>query len=334
MYARDFLLRLCLVSTIALRVPTAIADCDQGSLYRNVVYWGQNGGNAVENNDLSAYCTSAAGIDIIVLAFLYEYGNGITIPGGSIGQSCSISTSGEGAQCEELAAAIKKCQSNGVKIFISLGGSMGAYSLSSQQEAEIIGQNLWNAYGNTVGNVSRPFGAAFVNGWDFDIETSNGNQYYKYLIDKLRSNFASDPGNEYFISGAPQCPVPEPFMQDIITNAQFDYVWVQFYNNPGCSVNGAINYNAWRDNIAGTSSADAKIFIGIPASPDAATGEQSGAKYYLRPDALSQLVDQYRTDSAFGGTMLWSAGFSDKNHKSRCTYAQEAKNILTTGSPC
>lgn len=40
------------------------------SAAQNVVYWGQNGGGTVENNDLSAYCTSTAGIDILVLAFL------------------------------------------------------------------------------------------------------------------------------------------------------------------------------------------------------------------------------------------------------------------------
>lgn len=54
-----------------------------------VVYWGmpnqfylimsltlpgQNGGGTIENNDLSTYCTSSSGIDVIVLAFLYEYG--------------------------------------------------------------------------------------------------------------------------------------------------------------------------------------------------------------------------------------------------------------------
>lgn len=37
---------------------------------QNVVYWGQNGGGTVENNDLSTYCTSTSGIDILVLAFL------------------------------------------------------------------------------------------------------------------------------------------------------------------------------------------------------------------------------------------------------------------------
>jgi chitinase len=123
-------------------------------------------------------------------------------------------------------------------------------------------------------------------------------------------------------------------MQEIITSSQFDYLWVQFYNNPSCSVNGPINYDAWVSNIAGTPSANAKIFIGVPASPDAATGTSSGEQYYLEPSALATLVGNYSANSAFGGIAMWSAGFSDSNVKNGCTYAQESKHILTTGSSC
>lgn len=135
-----------------------------------------------------------------VLAFLYQYGNGVTIPSGVIGQSCSIDTSGNPSNCGDLATAIATCKSNGVKVVLSLGGAVGAYSLSSQQEAETIGQNLWDAYGAGNGTVPRPFGATTVDGWDFDIEASSGNQYYQYLIAKLRSNFN---GGNYVITGAP-----------------------------------------------------------------------------------------------------------------------------------
>jgi chitinase len=31
---------------------------------------------------------------------------------------------------------------------------------------------------------------------------------------------------------------------------------------------------------------------------------------------------------------MWDAGYSDANVNSGCNYAQEAKNILLTGSPC
>ncbi|KAL7920234.1 glycoside hydrolase family 18 protein [Trichoderma austrokoningii] len=318
-----------LMATAAMAAPYR----RQSSTGQNVVYWGQNGGGTIENNDLSTYCTAEAGIDIVVLAFLYQYGNGVTIPSGVIGQSCSIDTSGNPSNCGDLATAIATCKSNGVKVVLSLGGAVGAYSLSSQQEAETIGQNLWDAYGAGNGTVPRPFGSTTVDGWDFDIEASSGNQYYQYLIAKLRSNFN---GGNYVITGAPQCPIPEPNMQSIITTSQFDFLWVQFYNNPGCSVgtNSTPNFDDWVSNVANTPSANAKIFLGVPASPLGATGTQSGAQYYLEPSALNTLVGQFSTNPAFGGVMMWAAGFSDANVNNGCTYAQEAKKILTTGQIC
>ena len=332
MHLPAMLTSLSLMASAALAAPTILPR--QASGAQNVVYWGQNGGGTVEA-DLSTYCTADSGIDIIILAFLYEYGNGNNIASGTIGQSCYIAPSGEGQQCDALATAIDTCKSNSVKVILSLGGAAGAYSLQSQEQAQTIGQNLWDAYGNAPnGSVPRPFGSTFVNGWDFDIESNSGNQYYQYMISTLRSNFASDSSRKYVITGAPQCPIPEPNMNVIITNAQFDYLWVQFYNNPGCSVNGPINYDDWKTNIAKTPSANAKIFIGVPASPLGATGTSSGAQYYLEPGALATLVGQYDSDAAFGGVMMWSAGFSDTNVNNGCTYAQEAKHILTAGSAC
>jgi chitinase len=321
-----------LMATVVSAAPYLLSS-RQHSGAQNVVYWGQNGGNVIENNDLSTYCKPDSGVDIVVLAFLNEWGNGNSVASGTIGQSCSISPSGEAQGCDDLASAIDTCKSNGVKVILSLGGAVGAYSLQSQEQAETIGQYLWGAYGNTAnGNIPRPFGRTFVDGWDFDIESNSGNEYYEYMISALRSNFASDVSNKYFITGAPQCVIPEPNMSEIITKAEFDYLWVQFYNNPGCSVNGPINYNDWKTNIANTPSANAKIFIGVPASPLAATGTESGAQYYLTPSELSTLVGQYSSDPAFGGVMMWSAAWSDSNVINGRTYAQEAKQILLSGS--
>ncbi|KAF2230207.1 glycoside hydrolase family 18 protein [Viridothelium virens] len=319
-----------------MAVAAASLDTRQDSSGQVVVYWGQNGGGTLENTDLAAYCNGTAGIDILVLAFLYNFGNGNDLANGIIGQTCYIAESGEPQDCEALASQIQTCQAAGVKIILSLGGAVGDYVLESQEEAETIGQNLWDAYGNS-GNTSvpRPFGDVFVNGWDFDIEQNpNGNNYYQYLISTLRSNFASDPDNTYYITGAPQCPIPEPNMGVIVQNAQFDYLWIQFYNNPGCSVNGNINYDDWKTYTSGTPSANAKFFIGVPAAPDGATGTPNGAQYYLTPTALATLVMKYDTDAAFGGVMMWSAGFSDSNVNNGCTYAQEAKRILQTGATC
>ncbi|KAJ3497088.1 hypothetical protein NLG97_g2162 [Lecanicillium saksenae] len=312
---------------------------------QNVVYWGQNGGGTIENNDLSYYCQSNSGIDVIVLSFLYQFGrDGGTIPSGTIGQSCFISNSGEGQNCDALNAAIAKCQSAGVKMILSLGGATSSYALSSQAQAEQIGQYLWDSYGNS-GNttVKRPLGNNIVDGFDFDIELNGGSsQYYQYMIAKLRQNFAKDSSKKYYITGAPQCPIPEPNMGEIISNSQFDYLFVQFYNNNNYTVpcalpingNAPFNYNNWTSFISTTPSKDAKIFIGVPASTLASNGSPNGATYYATPEQLATIVNDYKNDAHFGGIMMWSAGYSDSNVNNGCTYAQEAKHILVNGGPC
>lgn len=311
---------------------------------QNVVYWGQNGGGTIENNDLGSYCQSNSGIDVLVLAFLYQFGRDTTIPSGTIGQSCFISNAGQGQNCDSVTAAIAKCQSAGVKIILSLGGATSSYSLQSQAQAEQIGQYLWDSYGNS-GNttVQRPFGSNAVDGFDFDIEVNSGSsQYYRYMIAKLRQNFAKDSSKKYYITGAPQCPIPEPNMGEIISNSQFDYLFVQWYNNNNYTVpcalpingNAPFNYNNWTNFISTTPSKDAKIFIGVPASTLAANGSPGGATYYATPDQLATIVNEYKSDAHFGGIMMWSAGFSDSNVINGCTYAQEAKHILVSGGPC
>lgn len=335
---------LGLMAGIASAVPhrTFSARANSTSSSQTVVYWGQ-GSN--ENNDLSSYCTADSGVDVVVLAFLYQFGSGSNIPSGVIGQSCYISTTGEPQLCDDVASSITKCQAAGKKVILSLGGASASYSLTSQEEAEEIGQYLWESYGGSKNtSVPHPFGNdTSVDGWDFDIETSTSSPYFQYMIAKLRSNFASDSSKTYYITGAPQCPIPEPNMGVIIGNSTFDYLWVQFYNNneykpDPCSLgfnNGApFNYNDWVKYLAGTPSKDAKIFVGVPASTLAANGNAGGAEYYITPQQLSSLVSDTKGNSTFGGVMMWDAGFSDSNVINGCTYAQQAHSILTKGSPC
>jgi chitinase len=272
---------------------------------------------------------------MVVLSFLSAFGNGQTIASGNIGP-CSISSFGEPQGCEELALDIQACQNHSIPVIISLGGGRGSYSLESQSEAELIGQNLWEAFGNAnrTGTVPRPFGATFVNGWDFNIENAVGSQYYPFLISMLRSYFLADPDHNYYITGAPQCSIPEPNMQTIIGNSTFDYLWVQFYNNPSCSHPNLLNYNSWVDLIKDTPSAGAKVFLGLPASPLAANGYPTGSQYYWEPRSLAPVIKAYQNDSAWGGVMLWDARYSSNNINGNCTYAQEVQSILNTGVPC
>ncbi|KAI0159867.1 glycoside hydrolase family 18 protein [Hypoxylon sp. FL1284] len=333
---------LSVMAGVAVALPHAHVS-RQASGAQNVVYWGQNGGGTIENNDLSTYCTDTSGIDIIVLAFLYSWGAGGNIPSGTVGQSCFISNSGEGQNCDDLISSIKTCQSTGIKVILSLGGATASYSLSSQEQAESIGSYLWDAYGNSGNSsVQRPFGDVIVDGFDFDLETNTGSEYYKYMISTLRSSFESDSSKSYYITGAPQCPIPEPNMGVIIGNSTFDYLWPQFYNNNNytypCALpingNAPFNYDEWVSFTADGPSADAKIFVGVPAAPLAANGGPNGETYYATPDQLATIVKDIQDEPRFGGVMMWSAGFSDSNVVDGCNYAQQAHNILVSGAPC
>jgi chitinase len=306
----------------------------------NVVYWGQND----NERSLGAYCASGQGIDVIVLAFLSTFGNGNT-PSGNFGDECSVDSSGNGS-CNTLANDINTCKGKGIKVLISAGGWGANYDLSGKSDADGVAWSLWNEWAAPSAvdpSAPRPIGDAFVDGWDFDVEANpnNSGQYLGELITKLRSNFASDSGHKYYISGAPQCPLPEDNMGAAIKSSQFDWLFIQFYNNDECSAyqlfqndGGSFNYDSWVSYVAGTPSSGAKLFVGLPASKLASTDDNSGAKYYVTPANLVKLVSQYKSHAQFGGVMLWDAGYSDTVSSNGCNYAQEVHSVLNTGAAC
>jgi chitinase len=325
---------------LAVAAPTAVTKTiatRQAPGAQNAVYWGATNN---ENGNLADYCTSTAGIDILILAFLDVYGNTGNIPSGNFGNDCFIGTTGVPQLCSDLASQISTCQAAGVKVLVSLGGAAGSYSLTSQAQAVSIGQYLWDAYGKgSNASVQRPFGNVAVDGWDFDLEVNFGSQWYQYLISTLRGNFASDSSKRYYITGAPQCPLPEENMGVIIQNSVFDYLFIQFYNqNPTCSLglpgDGPLNLNAWVSFVETTQSSSVKLFLGAPAGPLASNGNSGGGVYYATPAQLATVVNGAKSNPFFGGVMLWDAGYSDANTAGGCNYAQEVKSILVTGSPC
>jgi chitinase len=144
----------------------------------------------------------------------------------------------------------------------------------------------------------RPFGEdVVVDGFDLDIENNVGAYSYIFLIEKLRELFATDPSKKYYISGAPQCVVPDASMGDMIFNTLFDYLFIQFYNTPTCSARGQLDgfgptggpnqyftFDAWRQftGIGFSKSQSSKLFIGLPASVDAAGTDDENRPFYCK----------------------------------------------------
>lgn len=258
-------------------------------------YWGQKTGEGT----LAAACATG-NYQLINIGFLNVFGNGQT-PQLNLAGHCNPSSPGS---CSSIGNDIAGCRSQSIKILLSLGGAIGSYSLSSAADAQQVADYLWNNFLGGTSN-SRPFGNAVLDGIDFDIEAGSG-QFWDVLAKALQGH--TTPQRKVYLSAAPQCPFPDAHLSDAINTGVFDYVWVQFYNNPPCQyANGNANqllssWNTWASVNAG------QVFLGIPAAPAAAG---SG---YISPDQLkSQVLPTIKNSPKYGGVMLWSR-FEDNGY--------------------
>jgi chitinase len=183
---------------------------------------------------------------------------------------------------------INACQAAGKKVLLSIGGALpGNGYLKSSTSASFFADFLWGAFGPydqtwvDQGGV-RPFGKAGVDGFDFDIESSfavaptdNGNQNaenwgYDLMINELRTKYAAHTGT-FYISGAPQCVLPDAHLSAAIAASWFDFIFVQLYNTPECSARAAVNSASshpltdWVPSLS--QNKNVKIYMGLVSLP-------------------------------------------------------------------
>lgn len=260
-----------------------------------VIYWGQNG-----NEGTLASTCATNNYAIVNIAFLVTFGNGQT-PVLNLAGHCNPGVGG----CTRLSNDIRACQSRGIKVMLSLGGGVGSYTLSSAADARNVANYLWNNYLGGK-STSRPLGDAILDGIDFDIEKGT-TQHWEELARAL-SGFSQQ--RKVYLSAAPQCPFPDSWLNGALSTGLFDYVWVQFYNNPPCQYSGGSienlkNYwNKWTTIQAG------KIFLGLPAASGAA-----GSGFIPSDVLVSQVLPAINSSPKYGGVMLWSK-FFDKGYSS------------------
>lgn len=132
-------------------------------------------------------------------------------------------------------------------------------------------------------------------------------------------------GRSDIITAAPQCPLDDKNqnMKYLLKNVQFDRLWIQFYNNPGCALlnadgtpNPGFNYADWEEYLADTPSNNAKLYIGLPGSPSAAN---SG---YVDASVASTYLCKYGDYPMFGGVMVWDQWFASQNTIDGASYNQ------------
>ncbi|TKY58832.1 Acidic endochitinase [Spatholobus suberectus] len=250
------------------------------------IYWGQNG-----NEGTLAEACATGNYDYVIIAFLPTFGTGQT-PMINLAGHCDPHSNG----CTGLSSDIKSCQAKGIKVLLSLRGDAGSHPIDASQVATY----LWN---NFLGGLSssRPLGPAVLDGIDFDIE-GGSNQHWGDLARFLKGYGMAKQGKQVYITAAPQCPFPDAWIGNALTTGLFDYVWVQFYNNPPCQyTSGEISNleDAWKQWT--TSIPANKIFLGLPASSQAA-----GSGFIPSADLISKVLPTIKGSAKYGGVMLWS----------------------------
>nr|UZH45676.1 acidic endochitinase [Tamarix hispida] len=260
-----------------------------------VIYWGQNGneGTLNETCDTGRY-------KYVNIAFLNIFGGGQT-PSLNLAGHCDPASGG----CVNVGPQIQYCQSLGIKVLLSLGGGIGNYSLSSRADARNVASYLWDNYLGGKSN-SRPLGKAVFDGIDFDVEASPTSPW-----DALAWELAkySRRGRKVYLGAAPQCPFPDANLGKALRTGLFDYVWVQFYNNPPCAyqngntTNLITSWNKWASTWY-----IKKLFMGLPAATQAAG---SG---FLPADVLtSEVLPIIKNTRKYGGVMFWSKYWDDQS---------------------
>ncbi|KAK7271910.1 hypothetical protein RJT34_28180 [Clitoria ternatea] len=261
------------------------------------IYWGQNSneGNLTETCETGRY-------SFVNIAFLSTFGNGQT-PQLNLAGHCDPSANG----CQIIARDILKCQKLGIKVMLAIGGSFGNYSLSSKKEAENLSDYLWGYFLGGYSTVG-PLGDVIIDGFDFVI--AKDTPYLEDLARSLKSRPTPQQSLPVYLSASPQCPFPDSTLGSALATGLFDYVWVQFFNNPSCEYNqGSLNnlvrsWNQWTTSLQG-----AKVFLGLPAASEVAP-----ASGYVPADVLvSEVLPAVKKAANYGGVMLWDRYYDMKS---------------------
>jgi chitinase len=298
-----------LTSATETTLPTASPYVFNAESEDNVaVYYGTT--PATTEGGLIALCNNP-NVDIVILSFVFSFFDANGYPSIDFGPGCQnpISSQADMApglkDCSALAPEIAACQAIEKKVLLSLCGYNSNTSFTSDTQATEFASTLWDLFGAGDGldTSFRPFGTDIVvDGFDLDNE-DRSTEHYETFATALRERFTTDDSKTYYLSAAPQCPIPDE-SSSIGTLQQADFVWVQFYNNPSCNIDAPgfqQSFKAWSDLLASSTQVRGpRLYIGAAGFEGAGSGYVKGSGLGTRVSSARGLyVDN------FGGMMLW-----------------------------
>ncbi|KAI4950892.1 hypothetical protein J4E86_007400 [Alternaria arbusti] len=319
-----------------LLVSGAVATYDAAAKTNIAMYWGQG----YDQIPLIDVCTDP-NVDIVNIGFINSFPTVRgAYPGSNHANACGSDVyydpvlkqnSTLYSSCPGIEEAINACHRRGKKVMLSIGGGWPTnYYLKNQDVAEWTAEFLLGAYGKVTpewkdANKPRPFGSAFVDGFDMDLEAQfydmpGGDEKFIYANYEHFGNYVQKHSS-MLLSAAPQCIVPDARISPIMKLLKFDMIFTQFYNTWECSAAKEVDdkkkgkpstftFDKWINEIKNTMNPNAKFYIGLPAGP---AGLPTHKEHYVSPEDADYLLDFYKKNPNFGGVMLWEATVSVEN---------------------
>ncbi|RCV39703.1 hypothetical protein SETIT_8G244400v2 [Setaria italica] len=267
----------------------------QGKTGQVTVFWGRHR----DEGSLREACDSGL-YSMVIMSFLDVYG-------GNGNGNYHLDLSGH--PLAGMGAAIKRCQFLGVPVSISIGGFGGAYSLPTNQSALALFDHLWNTYfGGSLNDTRRPFGDAWLDGVDMFLEHGDAADRYSTLaLELAKHNIRAGDGKLLHLTATAHCRFPDDRVKEALDTGIFERIHVRFYDDPDCAAGfSAAEWAKWAAAYPFT-----KIYVGVPASPQAA---ETG---YKDPAALRRaVVPVAQKASNYGGVMIWDRYFDKRSNYS------------------
>ncbi|XP_054785985.1 hevamine-A-like [Prosopis cineraria] len=153
------------------------------------------------------------------------------------------------------------------------------------EEAKEVADHLWTNYLSGQTGSASLLGDVVLDGFDFDIE-NGADLHWDVLLKEL---YAYSQQKKFYLSAAPQSPIPDYYFNTAINTGLFDYIWT-------------------------TDFTATKFYVGLPASPEANGGAGvmsqlvcSTMRFFRMFLPLPSLVGRY-----YGAGTIIISGYSDQ----------------------